>query len=257
MVIKLAAVVSGGQIYTSGDSGVTWTPHDSNRYWQSITSSADGIKLAAVDYGGQIYTSSDSGGLWTPRDRQQNLDVNHLFSRWQSNWRRWSLAGQIYTSSDSGVTWTPHDSNRSWYSITSSADGVKLAAVVYGGQIYTSSDSGVTWTPHDSNRNWQSITSSADGVKLAAVVYGGQIYTSGDSGANLDPQRHNRDLELNHLIGRWQQAGGGGLWRPDLHRQCRSGWGPKQFRRTGVQWQRAVECQPESWQLCCPKQATA
>ena len=91
--------------------------------------------------------------------------------------------GQIYTSTDSGVTWTARDSSRYWSSVASSADGTKLAAVVQGGQIYTSSDSGVTWTARDSSRNWFSITSSADGTKLAAVVQGGQIYTSSDSGA--------------------------------------------------------------------------
>jgi hypothetical protein len=74
-----------------------------------------------------------------------------------------------------------------WTSITSSSDGTKLAAVVYGGYIYTSTDSGVTWIARSvaGQRNWMSITSSADGTKLAAVVgYGstGYIYTSIDSG---------------------------------------------------------------------------
>jgi len=63
--------------------------------------------------------------------------------------------------------------------VASSANGTKLVAVVYGGQIYTSMDSGVTWTPQDSNRSWSSVTSSADGSKLVAgVSNGGQIYTS-------------------------------------------------------------------------------
>ncbi|MCK5268826.1 MAG: InlB B-repeat-containing protein, partial [Spirochaetes bacterium] len=66
--------------------------------------------------------------------------------------------------------------NRQWYSITSSADGTKLAALGFE-QIYTSTDSGATWTARDSSRQWNSITSSADGTKLAATVVGGQIYT--------------------------------------------------------------------------------
>jgi hypothetical protein len=70
-----------------------------------------------------------------------------------------------------GVTWTARESSRSWYAIASSADGTKLAAVVYGGQIYTSTDSGVTWTAQASgSRTWTSIASSEDGTKLAAVV---------------------------------------------------------------------------------------
>jgi photosystem II stability/assembly factor-like uncharacterized protein len=57
---KLAAVVLFGYIYTSTDSGATWTERQpitgSTRAWQSITSSSDGTKLAAVaDYGRYIY----------------------------------------------------------------------------------------------------------------------------------------------------------------------------------------------------------
>ena len=48
--------------------------------------------------------------------------------------------------------WTARESSRSWYSIASSSDGTKLAAVVYGGMIYTSTDSGGTWTARESSR---------------------------------------------------------------------------------------------------------
>jgi photosystem II stability/assembly factor-like uncharacterized protein len=90
--------------------------------------------------------------------------------------------GRIYTSTDSGVTWTARDSSRNWLSIASSADGTKLVSVVGSGQIYTSTDSGVTWTARDSNREWQVVASSADGTKLVATVQNGRIYTSTDSG---------------------------------------------------------------------------
>lgn len=100
----LATVESGmtkGSIYTSTDSGTTWTQQTSagSRSWRSITSSSDGTKLAAVTYNDSIYTSTDSGATWTER----------------------TSAGSRY-----------------WSSITSSSDGTKLAAVVYGDHIYTS-----------------------------------------------------------------------------------------------------------------------
>ena len=55
---KLVAVEDLGQIYTSTNSGVTWTPQfgDGMQDWYSVASSADGTKLVAVDYGGYIYT---------------------------------------------------------------------------------------------------------------------------------------------------------------------------------------------------------
>ena len=132
-----------GLIYTSTDSGVSWTPRDSDRLWWAVASSDDGSKLVAVE-GGPVTN------------------------------------GRIYTSTDSGVSWTPRESNRFWTAVASSADGSKLIAAA--DQIYTSTDSGLSWTPRDSGRAWTSVASSADGSKLVATVHLGSIYTSTDSG---------------------------------------------------------------------------
>jgi len=98
---KLVAAYWGGQIYTSVNSGTTWTARASAHNWMSVASSADGTKLIAVE---------DGAGN----------------------------GGQIYTSADSGVTWTPHAPTQVWRSVTSSQDGSKLVAVAYQGQIWTS-----------------------------------------------------------------------------------------------------------------------
>jgi hypothetical protein len=99
--------------------------------------------------------------------------------------------GYIYTSADYGLTWTERTAagNRYWQSMSSSSDGTKLAAVVWGGYIYTSINSGETWTERTAsgNRSWYAVASSSDGTKLAACVgymskVGGYIYTSTNSG---------------------------------------------------------------------------
>ncbi len=54
---KLVAVAYYGQIYTSTDSGVTWTACESSRNWWAVASSSDGTKLVAMADGGLIYTS--------------------------------------------------------------------------------------------------------------------------------------------------------------------------------------------------------
>ena len=90
------------------------------------------------------------------------------------------------------ATWiTSVESTKEWRGITSSSDGTKLAATVFGGNIWTSTDSGATWiedTSVGSTKHWGSITSSSDGTKLAVVSGGrydggGNIWTSTDSGA--------------------------------------------------------------------------
>jgi len=62
---KLVAVAGfSGHIFTSSDSGATWTQTGTPQDWMSVASSANGTKLVAVGESG-ISTSSDSGVTWT------------------------------------------------------------------------------------------------------------------------------------------------------------------------------------------------
>jgi hypothetical protein len=134
-----------GSIYTSADSGNTWTSNNMpNEEWSCVASSADGSTLAAVAFDGVIYTSTNSGNIWISNN-------------------------------------VP---NQRWSSVAMSADGSKLAAVAfvpiypYNGAIYTSADSGNTWISNNvPNQRWSSAASSADGSKLVATVFSGGIYT--------------------------------------------------------------------------------
>ncbi len=185
-----AAVTSGtGGIYTSTDSGATWTgpDGDSSSSWRSIASSADGARLVAV-----IGGSSGIGGIYTNSGTSWNKalpgSVNWSSVASSADGSRLAAAisnstsGGIYTSANSGVTWSQTvGTARNWVAVASSADGTKLAAAVYGGGIYTSAN----WSQATGagNGNWTSIASSADGGRLAATAYGGLIYTSHDSGS--------------------------------------------------------------------------
>ncbi|MRR39464.1 HYR domain-containing protein, partial [bacterium] len=62
---KTSALVFGGRLFTSGDSGESWTPRESTRNWSALASSADGAKLIAAVYGGQLHISEDSGLSWS------------------------------------------------------------------------------------------------------------------------------------------------------------------------------------------------
>jgi type II secretory pathway pseudopilin PulG len=168
-------------IEISPDAGVTWTQSSISFNWSSITSSEDGTKLAATVSGGYIYVSSDSGLTWaTSTDAGSRYWASVTSSADGMKLAAADSDGYIYTSVDSGVTWTAQtgSGSRNWFPITSSDDGTKLAAAVNGGYIYTSDDSGVTWTAQTTlgSRIWRSVACSADGMKLAAVAYDDNIY---------------------------------------------------------------------------------
>ena len=187
---KLAATVQGGNIWTSTDSGASWTSRAASRNWYNgIASSTDGTKLVASANNGNIWTSTDSGVNWTSRASVKYW-VEVASSSDGTKLAAVVYNGNIWTSTDSGVNWTEQSASfggtKQWYGIASSADGTKLAAVVSGGNIWTSTNSGVNWTEQSASfggtKIWRAIASSADGSKLAAAAYGGNLWTSSNSG---------------------------------------------------------------------------
>ena len=143
---KLAAVVSGGQIYTSTNYGATWTPRYNNASWTRIASSADGTKLAATVTGNNyVYTSVDSGANWTQTHhlRPAKLDGHRFLPgrhpdwsrvrQWRNLhldrfWRYWSFLANALPRT----------------AVASSANGSNLVATAQGNFVYVSSNGGVT-----------------------------------------------------------------------------------------------------------------
>lgn len=188
-----------GPIYTSADTGVTWTQTTAPvAGWITIAASADGTRLVAGSMspvsGACIWTSTNSGATWTPSAAPLTLNqcTSLALSADGSRLVAAEASSYIYTSQDFGATWgASSPSPATWYAVTSSADGARLAAGpvwspgVPGNYspIYTSTDSGTTWVPSGSPARvaWY-LACSADGNRLAGI-YGGHILISSDSGA--------------------------------------------------------------------------
>jgi hypothetical protein len=199
---------NSGYIFTSRDSGTTWTPYYALQYaqetWTGAASSADGTKLIAVGEGGDVCDSLDSGVTW-------NESAPQIGSGWNAYgfWKAVASSadgtkvvalesdaveggGYIHTSTNSGGSWTQRGPMQYWTSVASSSDGRRLAAVAGGatinpGYIYTSSDFGATWTQTGTQQNWTSVAMSSDGTKMVAASSNssnpGYVYVSLDSGA--------------------------------------------------------------------------
>jgi photosystem II stability/assembly factor-like uncharacterized protein len=134
---------SDGSVYTSKDSGKTWSRCGApTNGWSCVASSADGTKLVAGSYLADCSRQGD---------------------------------GSIYTSNDSGDNWFRSDApSNGWASVAVSANGAKLAAATeFGDQVYISSDFGSTWASADAPAgDWQTVLCSADGGSIVALGSG-------------------------------------------------------------------------------------
>ncbi len=96
---RLVAAVTSGQIFTSNDSGLTWSAHATSQQWESVAISADGLKMAAGVYGGQVYVSEDSGATWAAYGIIQSWDSIAI----ASDGRMLIAAGNSGPSSSGGL----------------------------------------------------------------------------------------------------------------------------------------------------------
>jgi hypothetical protein len=129
---------STGYIYTSTNSGVTWTTRGTAvRNYSSIACSRDGLKIVATEWTGSIYVSNDGGVSWTSR-----------------------------------LT----DTQRAWIGVAVSSDGNRIVAIEHGGQVWTSVNGGITWVARGSSSLWSSITMTDDGNMFAATELDGKIH---------------------------------------------------------------------------------
>lgn len=188
-----------GPIYLSTNSGVSWMQSSAPiTNWLHVCSSADGSKLVGV--GRRIFYSTNSGLNWyvasapIPVEYWSSVASSADGTRLAAGVVGGSApsARGIYLSTNSGATWYPGGVNGS--DVALSADGLKLAAVVYNTFtplfVTLSTNAGITWQSNyvSLSQPWWPLASSADGVKLAAAVGGpfvsriGSIHTSTNSG---------------------------------------------------------------------------
>jgi photosystem II stability/assembly factor-like uncharacterized protein len=98
----------------------------------------------------------------------------------------WWLAaiGIAVTVPDQAQTWTSAMPSHHWVSVTSSADGSKLAVAAANGPIYLSLNSGASWEQANVpvTNYWSAVAISTNGSILTAVAINGPIYISTNSG---------------------------------------------------------------------------
>ena len=156
---------SAGAIYTSTNTGETWTATSSpsappNRFWWPIASSSDGTMLVAGIAGG---------------------------------------TGSIYRSTNSGLSWFPTAApSKTWATVACSTNGSSLVAGAWNDAVYTSTDSGITWISNSVPKaKWLSVACAANGSRMFAAAQDGGIFSLGSSPLpQLSAQRSGTNMLL-------------------------------------------------------------
>lgn len=194
--VKVVVASANGAIFTSTDSGNTWTnvnaPSESS--WASIASSADGSTLVAIAYlTGRTYVSTNSGASWKLGTNAQEYG---MYATCSADGTKMAVVGsytptRLFTSTNTGQTWQLSFSNTIGNNITglaSSADGSELFVFTYEPNFPTNFYISTNW-----GRGWSSnvvsilhigqLACSADGSRLVASDSAdGALLTSTDSG---------------------------------------------------------------------------
>lgn len=189
---RIAALTDGDsgteykQVWTSSNSGETWTAHPSTSVYEfsSIATSGDGSKLVAASWNtGALHTSNDYGATWT--DRTAWPESVYVYTATSAaNGQRLTATGWdndaqeilFYTSSNAGASWTQQTIPETYYGfeVYASSTGQKLAALSLQSEdsqmTYVSNNYGVDWELMDTSEFWDYFTISGDGTQMAGIT---------------------------------------------------------------------------------------
>lgn len=159
----------------------------------SVSMSPSGQYLIAGSYGGRLYTSSNSGSSWTERQPAGNANKSWQTVGISGDGQfmlAGILSSRLYKSIDGGVNWSEvqpaGDVDKDWYVTMISPDGLNAFVGVGGGRLYRSIDMGSNWSEvqpaGDTNISWHAGSISYDGLTILIGVWNGRLYLSTDGG---------------------------------------------------------------------------
>ena len=146
----LVAVVNGGFIYTSSNSGVNWIQRAIFKGWQGVVSSSDGTILLASTNSGFIYKSTDSGVNWISLQQLLPTTVTNKYQERVDSNAPIVFNGVSYSASSAGFA-----VSNSGYVYATYHNGYNGTAINSSGQVYgyggipyfrVSTDNGLNWT---------------------------------------------------------------------------------------------------------------
>ncbi len=192
------AVDGQGKVYSSSDSGLSWTLKNSSygrtTDTQDMFSDTSGNLYIITSSNREVWKSTNDGINWVKiNDSFSNKDL--LVGEPDSSNNLYVIAG-----TSAGVVWKSNDSGVSWTQINSSYNngngaakgltwnGSALYAVDGQGKVYSSSDSGLSWTLKNSSygrtTDTQDMFSDTSGNLYIITNSNKEVWKSTDNGVS-------------------------------------------------------------------------
>ena len=192
---SIYAIDASNVAYTSTNGGNSWNLFDVSTF-KTVAGSADGTKLFGVVYGGDIWSSQDTGNTWSRSGLSyQNwtgiscdLSGNNVFAS--------VYGGNIWITSNSSSGWSEYSSipSKNWQSVASNSDGTRVVATAMAdvsySEIWSLTKNGYVWTSTLNNSlslqntSVDFVSSDYSGKNLYAAVNNYGVWNSVNYGAS-------------------------------------------------------------------------
>jgi len=192
-----------------GTNYLPGTTFPAKNFYLGIACNSDGTKVVCASQPGYIFTSTDSGTTWTQRtftQQQWGPVTSDSTGTYLAAGIR-NGPDNIYTSNDSGANWVRQTDtsspSKSWRSVVYSSDASTLVACTLGNYIFKSTDKGVTWTQltNAGTNTWGGLACSSNGSTIIAINSTTSLFTSTDSGSTWSTQTISGPTALSCVTG--------------------------------------------------------
>lgn len=153
--------------------------------------SATGLKMAVVTYIGGVYTSKDTGGTWTQSTAfMEDVFTSVAIAQDDmQNYLYVTTISRVFCSSDFGVSVRECESSRGQGPITdvaTSRSGQVVAVSLFGGGVLISVDAGASWnySSVEGNGSLVGAAMSQDGAFIAVIDSLGGVYSTTSYGGD-------------------------------------------------------------------------
>ncbi|MFH1279244.1 MAG: T9SS type A sorting domain-containing protein [Candidatus Eisenbacteria bacterium] len=202
--VALFGLVNTGEIFTSGDGGVTWTV-------LSALPVRDAVALLALDQPAELYLSTvsgsafrsiDGGSTWSPVGVVNASDVTGMTSTPAGGLLLLTRAGTVWLSRDQGASFAAHGTMvaSNLVSIAFDPYSLKHYALTSTGEVAMSDDDGEVWLSVGSLPVSDAMAIQPHNYALYVLTSRGTIYESTDEAASWTPISSLSQVHMTSLI---------------------------------------------------------